>query len=800
MIFNSKGVLGINARNLLYLRPYNPTKAIKLADDKIKTKQFLSAREIPVPKLINMIRNNKELSNFDFASLPNQFVIKPNHGYGGEGIIPIIAKKDGLWITASGSTINKEDIIDHLQDILDGRFSISGVSDTAFFEQLIVSDETIGAFSYKGLPDIRVVVHNLIPVMAMLRLPTKASNGKANLHLGAVGVGIDIAKGEATHISHGNHIIDEIPDEKGKIRGLKIPHWDEILQIASRVQLITNLGYMAVDICLDKNMGPVLLEINARAGLGVQVANLAALRKRLERIEGIKVTTPKKGVRIAKDLFGNTVEKEIESISGKQIIGPEEEVEIIQKTGIHKLHAKIDTGKSVSCIDEETAQKIGLLDGEDYKDEKSTLKIKFALKGKRIQTIVDVEKIVSKNGYKMIIARRDLKNFLVDSSIIRPEKSKPLLENKIQSQNQQQNKNDVNLKKADHLLNLIDSRIKLLYHIRPMNFAEEKAKFFADPKNYNPQFEYPHLKFDPIEMVDELSKVKLDDSPFGVLFQAKKREVELKIELLESIDQENFTKISTELYGKPSEEEVAICKKIIHENNQPTIETDEIFMNAEEAKEEFEKVFSSYGLTKWRVKIKPGLVSACVAGKNYQLFLRPEVQISKKRLQSLIVHEIETHIITAENGKFQAYDIFNRGLANYLETQEGMAMYNVEQQTGKAFSKNIKAHTHVIAIHKAIKASFSEVYQELIKLGIKSEDAFRSALKAKRGFNDTSQHGAFTKDYIYFKGYHQVKKFIEEGGELKDLYIGKMNIADLELIKNTPSIRTAEILPIWLKR
>jgi alpha-L-glutamate ligase-like protein len=285
MIFKDKGILGINARNLLYIRPYNKKKAIKLADDKIKTKQFLSVRDIPVPKLYAIIRSNKELEKFDFNTLPTSFALKPNNGYGGEGIIPIVGKKDNKWITASGKQISKEDLIDQIRDIIDGRFSISNVGDYAFFEQLIIPDEILGKYSYGGLPDIRVVVHNLIPVMAMLRLPTKESKGKANLHMGAVGVGIDIAKGEATYITYKNKIIEELPDGLGKIRGLKIPFWDEILYTASKVQLITNLGYLAADICIDKQSGPVLLEINARAGLGVQIANLAPLRKRLERIE-----------------------------------------------------------------------------------------------------------------------------------------------------------------------------------------------------------------------------------------------------------------------------------------------------------------------------------------------------------------------------------------------------------------------------------------------------------------------------------------------------------------------------------
>ncbi len=232
-IFKKHGILGINARNLLYIRPYNRKKAIKLADNKLKTKHFLSARGIPVPKLFGVIKRKEEAEQFDYNVLPSNFVIKPNFGFGGEGIIPIVGKQEETWTQANGSPLDREMIVNHIIDIIDGRFSLSNIRDTAFFEQLIVPDDLLAGFSYKGLPDIRVVVHNLIPVMAMLRLPTQESGGKANLHQGAIGVGIDIAKGEATYCTLNNKIIEEIPG-KGKIRGVKIPFWDEILFIASK--------------------------------------------------------------------------------------------------------------------------------------------------------------------------------------------------------------------------------------------------------------------------------------------------------------------------------------------------------------------------------------------------------------------------------------------------------------------------------------------------------------------------------------------------------------------------------------
>ncbi len=792
MIFSNKGILGINARNLLYIKPYNTKKAIRLADDKIKTKQFLSARGVPVPKLYGIIKTTEELERFDFNTLPNSFVVKPNNGFGGEGIIPIINKKDDTWIASGNKKFSKEEIKDHIRDIIDGRFSISNIEDCAFFEQYISADDKIGQYSYEGLPDIRVVVHNLIPVMAMLRLPTKQSNGKANLHLGAVGVGIDIAKGEATFITYKNRIIEELPDGLGKIRGFKIPYWDDVLLIASKVQLITNLGYLAADICIDKNSGPVLLEINARAGLSVQIANLAPLRRRLERIEGIKVTSPIKGVRMAKDLFGNTVEKEIANISGKQVLSTEEKIEIIQKKGVIRILAKIDTGEPRSIIDEETALKSGLLeDIENYNDEKSTLKLKFSIKNKRIQTIVDIEKIPSKK-YKMIIGSRDLQDFLIDTS---KKDNKTEKFNKTETTDQMFFDKKINFYEVDQSLAQIDNKIKLLYHLRPLNLESEKDKFFKN-ENYNPQFEYPSLKFDPLELIEKLNKITLDDSPLGKIFLGKKQEISNKIRLLESIDESSFTDLSIKLFGRPEEHEIKECDDFLNQLNLSKKE--EKFLNLEEASKKFEEVFKEYGLKNWKVKIKENMVADCVSGKNNSLFLREKALFTKERIEALIVHEVETHILTAENGKLQPYEIFNRGFADYLITQEGLAIYNIEKQKDTNPNAKYKALLHVITINEAINRSFAETYSKIKKYNIPKEQLFRSTVKAKRGFSNTAQKGAFTKDYIYYKGYNQIKEFVKNGGNIKDLYFGKINIKDIEIVKNLQGVTPPKLLPKWL--
>lgn len=795
-LFGNKGILGINARNLHYLKAYNPKKAIKIADDKIKTKQFLSARGVSVPKLYAILKQYSDLDNFNLNSLPATFVIKPNNGYGGEGIIPIVGKKGTNWVTSGGKELSKKQILSHIREIIDGTYSISNVRDIAFIEQLIISEDSLAKYSYKGLPDIRVVVHNLIPVMAMLRLPTRESDGKANLHLGAVGVGIDIAKGIATHISYKNRILEELPDNLGPIKGYKIPYWDEILMIASRSQLITNLGYLAADIAIDKNSGPVLLELNARAGLGVQIANLAPLRKRLQRIEGVKVTNPSKGVRIAKDMFGNVIEKEILNLSGKQLIKTKENIEIILKKEKVKVRAQVNTSKQRSIIDEKLATKLGLLeDTSKYDDEKSILKMKFSLKGKRIQTIVDVEEIPSKE-IKFILGGRDLTDFLIDTSIDE-KRMKFTPANTDDKEIFIQSKVSIDYEESDRTLALMDRKIKLLYHLRPKNLEEVKEKFQANP-TFNPIFEYPELSFDELEIIDTLNKIKTDDSPIGKLFNRKKIDILDKIKLLTSIDTEEFTENSINCFGKPTQQDVELAKTQLLLMKDEENKQDPRIYSAEEAKEKFEAKLKEYNITKWKVKIKDSLVTSCVIGKTNAILLK-DTKYSRDKIENLIVHEIETHLLTAENGKEQPYKIFNRGFEDYLSTQEGLAIYNIEKQRKKLFINNFKILSYVVAIDLAFTKSFLEIYNILRdEYKLPPNSAWGTALKVKRGICNTKDPGSFTKDIIYYNGYLEVKKFIEDGGDYKDLYLGKFNIKDIDTIKAINNIVPPRYLPNWI--
>jgi alpha-L-glutamate ligase-like protein len=166
-------------------------------------------------------------------------------------------------------------------------FSLGGHSDQALIEYRVQFDPVFAEISYQGVPDVRIIVFLGIPVMAMVRLPTRLSSGKANLHQGAIGTGVDIATGRTLTAVWRNGIVQEHPDTANPVTGVQIPHWDRLLGIAAQAHELTGLGYIGVDLVLDRDKGPLILEINARPGLNIQIANNCGLLPRLQKVEEI---------------------------------------------------------------------------------------------------------------------------------------------------------------------------------------------------------------------------------------------------------------------------------------------------------------------------------------------------------------------------------------------------------------------------------------------------------------------------------------------------------------------------------
>ena len=349
-------VLGMNARNLDFIRPYNPHSVKAIADDKLLSKKILKKGAIPVPPLLGKIRSLAELDAFSWESLPGSFVLKPNRGFGGSGIVVVYGRKKNrtdAWVRADGSVISIDFLREHIRAILEGTYSLSNTPDIAFFEERLKLHKTFKPYAYKGIPDIRVIVFNKVPVMAMLRLPTRESDGKANLQLGGIGVGIDLASGVTTSAVLGkkSKAYRIHPKSRLLLSGIRIPYWNTILDLAVQSQIVSGLGFLGADVAIDRDRGPVFLEINARPGLSIQVANQAGLKERLSRVLGLKIKTKERGVRVGMNLFGGEIEEEVEEISGKKIISTVEAVRIIGINGKEiEVQAKIDTGAYTASL------------------------------------------------------------------------------------------------------------------------------------------------------------------------------------------------------------------------------------------------------------------------------------------------------------------------------------------------------------------------------------------------------------------------------------------------------------------
>jgi len=285
----NRGVLGMNRRNIAYIARYNPRDRYPLVDDKLRTKLVAQKARLKVPALLHVVRTQHEIEAIedDLASL-TEFVIKPAQGSGGKGILVIIGREGDEYIKGSGARIRLMGIKRHLSNILSGLNSLGGKQDVAIIETLVKVSAQFSSVSHEGVPDIRIIVFRGYPVMGMLRLATRASDGKANLHQGAVGVGIDIGTGRSLAAVQNNQLINRHPDTGVELDKLEIPDWKQMLNLAARCYEVTRLGYMGCDMVIDEQLGPLLLEMNARPGLSIQIANNQGLVPRLRHIEQLE--------------------------------------------------------------------------------------------------------------------------------------------------------------------------------------------------------------------------------------------------------------------------------------------------------------------------------------------------------------------------------------------------------------------------------------------------------------------------------------------------------------------------------
>ena len=174
----SRQFLGLNRRDRDLVARYNPRRLAHDTIHKLHTKTLLDACDIPVAETLAVYRFPHELRRFvQDAADWTDFVIKPAQGTGGGGVIVVAGREAEAFLSLGGGRLKPRSLETHLSDILNGVYSLNHRYDEAFVERRLQAHPTLARLSFQGLPDIRVIVFQGIPLMAMLRLATPSLRG-----------------------------------------------------------------------------------------------------------------------------------------------------------------------------------------------------------------------------------------------------------------------------------------------------------------------------------------------------------------------------------------------------------------------------------------------------------------------------------------------------------------------------------------------------------------------------------------------------------------------------------------------
>ena len=271
LVVRRDALYGINRRNVELVYAHNRRGDYPIADDKLLCKELLVKAGVPVAETIVVCDGLFAIARtLEVLEAHEQFVVKPANGSGGEGIVVVGERLGpGRWRRAGGAELTARELHRHLASIVLGAFS-GQLEDRVFIERRVVPHDVYRDLWADGLCDLRIITLRGTPFIAMVRVPTAQSGGKANLHQGGLGLAIDLDAGTTVRAVHRGRSVTHHPETGRPLVGLVLPAWEATLDAARRAAGAVPLGYLGVDVVVDRERGPLLLEINARPGLEIQ--------------------------------------------------------------------------------------------------------------------------------------------------------------------------------------------------------------------------------------------------------------------------------------------------------------------------------------------------------------------------------------------------------------------------------------------------------------------------------------------------------------------------------------------------
>ncbi len=807
------GILWINSRNLQYIKTFNPKKVIRLADNKQKTKNFLKERWIPVAETYWVISDRAELYNFDFGQMPSKhFVVKPNkwskwkwiyiaelientqwwnivdikmpnyfQKLFGFGLKSKYNYKYKLW----NKIISDDEFRRYLLDILDGKYSMTLWQDKIIVEEKLKPWINFKRYCRHWLADIRVIVFNLIPVAAMLRVPTQWSSWTANISQGGIWLWIEVWSGKIKSMYFKKKIFTKsFPWEYKDLYNKKMPLWNDILLYSSKIQYFVNLGYLALDWVITPQW-PKLLEINARAGLEVQSASKLRLKKRLEKISDINVQDPEKWVEISKSIFNSS---KTSFIAKSKVLYLSQRWSLIFEwqdwDSVENVTIKIDLKKEKNYAWKKLYNKIQNFERWDIITDIPESEIRFKNLSFQCSEKIKPNEII-------------LGQWPINEYYIKPiHKTQPDI-HIINSKNIKEEELE-QLQTIDQNLSKIWRKLNFTKILKPINYLDELDNFITWNGNYNPKFIYswPEDKY-LNDLKSQLSLIKekhfsegtLLQSNFASLLEEKTNELLNKLNLIKAYKwwkYQNILKYNERLFGNIDEQLIKSCKEKIFLENYD----DEEILWKKLTFSQVKKIIKKHLEEKWIswVKINTNMwVSriSIIRWKNPQIRTSPAARFRENELLATLAHEIDIHLVRFLNWKKSGWEILKSWTAWYIKDEEWLAIYNSMKHLPKEYDRKTIYEKYYL-IDMAQKHSFSRLV-DIIKW-IKPRTlswAFNTAFRLKKWIWNTwfvDKWAIYMKEKIYLDWYNKIVNRIEEWWDTNKLMIGKIKIEDIDKI------------------
>lgn len=353
------------------------------------------------------------------------------------------------------------------------------------------------------------------------------------------------------------------------------------------------------------------------------------------------------------------------------------------------------------------------------------------------------------------------------------------------------------LKKIDQ--DIFDlGRIGLLRNIEPENLKKEKKKFLAK-KKYNPRFTYRATNAEHyLGTLDKLEQLDIPKSPLGTLLENRRKELIQTIKATLAIGTEDFIRHISRVYPAPPKDMIRRAERIHadHDKHREFLVKNELThkesLDSGQFAQAFQDRLDHYGID-MKVMIKKDMTVRVKVRKGGKVLVKKAAKFNVKRIDDILAHEVDVHILRMENAHYQPYRIFDRGTAGYITTEEGLA--TLAKKAVSKFKHLCSSSIYLLTIDLAAKNSFRDTYNGLRDMGVNEQRAFTFTLRAKRGLQDTSQPGVFAKDAVYFIGLFKVADFIQNGGDVRDLFVGKIGVDDVAAVKKIEGIKPPAHIP-----